>query len=191
MNELAQTKLTRELVGIENDNKHFVMNGQSANDLLKNEVINKHNDLVDQYVDELNSRNERLNDYAKMVADNMDDLEIMPIGSNIIMRPFSENPFQKIQRSDSGVIVDLGGAAPKYKSHETGEIEEEESFIKVAVVVCVGPEVKYIKEGDTVMYTKPSAVPLPFFRQGFEMTNEGRISAVINSGLSERFNNIK
>ena len=38
-----------------------------------------------------------------------------------------ENPFQRIKRDeDSGLIIDLGGMKPQYKSNETGEWEEEE-----------------------------------------------------------------
>lgn len=191
MSKIEQEKLVRSLVGSESDGKHFILNGKNADDIIKAETINKFNDEVDEYVDKFEKRNERLSEYAKTVVEHADDLEIMPIGLNIIVSPFSENPFQRIQKTDSGLIFDLGGQAKSYKSQETGEIEEEKPFIEVATVICVGPECKYIKEGDTVMYTIPSAVPVPFFKQGLKCLPENRVTAVINSGLQERFDNIK
>lgn len=188
-NELKQTKLARELVGIENDAKHFIMNGKNADEIMKADAAMKFNTQVDEYVDKFDKRNERLSEYAKTVAENADDLEIMPISNNIIVKPFVENPFQRIKVTESGLIYDLGGQAPEYKSKETGEIEEEKSFIEVATVICAGPKCEYIQEGDTVMYTKPSSIPVPFFKQGLKMINEVRITAVINSGLTERFKN--
>lgn len=191
MSVIEQTKLARELVGAESNGTHFVLNGESAEEVLKAQAVNKFNDAVDEYVEELEERNKRLKSYASKFDESSKEMEIMPIDNNILVQPFAENPFQRIKKSESGLIIDLGGAAPKYKSHEDGEIHEEESFIKVAMVMCVGPDCKYIKEGDTVMYTKPSGVPVPFFRQGLEMVNEHRISAVVNIGLTSRFNNIK
>ena len=97
----------------------------------------------------------------------------MPIGNYVLIKPFTTNPFQKIQ-----VTV---------KSNETGEYEEEEQFIMTGNVIEVGPDCKYIKEGDAVMWAKHSQVPVPFFRQGLVVVNETRIIVTINEGLSKRY----
>ena len=113
----------------------------------------------------------------------------MPIGNNVLIKPFNENPFQKIQVSDSGLILDLGGQAPTYKSNETGQYEEEEQFIHVGTVLESGTDCKFVQEGDTVMWTKTSEIPVPFFKQGLVLVNENRIIVVINEGLKARFEN--
>jgi len=114
-------------------------------------------------------------------------MEIKAINNNMLVKPFNENPFQRITVSDSGIITDLGGQAPIYKSNETGEYEEEESYMHVGEVVDAGPECKWIKDGDVVYFTKASEVPVPFFKQGLVMINETRVTAVINEGLTARF----
>ena len=116
------------------------------------------------------------------------NLEIFPIGNNILVKPYPENIFQRVVKSDSGIIVDLGGLAPTYKSHEDGHVHEEESFISVGLVIEVGPETKWVKPDDIIMWTKPSEVPVPFYKQGLRMVNENRIIVTINKDLHERFN---
>ena len=71
------------------------------------------------------------------------------------------------------------------------QIEEEEQFIKVGVIQEVGPECKWCEPTDTVFYTKNSAVPVPFYKQGLILVNETRILSVVNEGLTNRFNKIK
>lgn len=160
--------------------------------------IEKHIPTVEFTNKDVNEFNEAVNEYAekfqKEVAVNemlknqiiTEDLEIMPIVNNLLVKPYEQNPFQQITVSESGLITDLGGTAPTYKSNETGKLEQEDSFIKVAQVLEVGPETKYVKEGDVVMYTKPSGVPVPFFRQGFELLNESRVMVIINEKVKER-----
>ena len=121
----------------------------------------------------------------------IEKIEIMPIGNYVLVKQFDENPFQRIVRSDSGLILDLGGQKPQYKNTDNGQIEEEESFILVGVIQEVGPECKWCMPGDTVMYTKPSAVPVPFYKQGLILVNETRILVTINEGLTDRFNKNK
>jgi hypothetical protein len=77
--------------------------------------------------------------------------------------------------------------APTYKSNDSGQWEEEEQFIFQGTVVEVGPEVKWLKPNDIVMWTKPSEVPIPFFRLGLVQVNESRVLCVINDNLNERF----
>ena len=48
-----------------------------------------------------------------------------------------------------------------------------------------------IKEGDVIFYRIDTAVPVPFFKQGFVSLAESQIIAVVNEGLQDRFNNIK
>lgn len=181
-------KLARNVLGLETEAKHFVLNGESADKSLKRDAAEKFNTQVDEYVDKFNKHAENLGEYARNVKENMNNLEIKAIYNYALIKPFSENPFQRIVVSEnSGLIVDLGGAKPTFKNPDNGNFEEEENLIHVGTVIDAGPKCEYLKEGDVVMWTKPSEVPVPFFRQGLVLVNENRIMVVINEGLSERF----
>ena len=73
----------------------------------------------------------------------------------------------------------------------TGKYEEQKQFIITGCVVEVGPEVKYLQEGDVVYYRVDTAVPVPFLKQGLVSINENQVIAVVNEGLTERFNSVK
>ena len=185
----SKEKLAREVSGIESNAKHFVLNGESADQTLRKEAAEKFNTQVDEYVEKFNKHAENLGEYAKSVKENMNNLEIKAIYNYALIKPFSENPFQRIVTTNSGLIVDLGGAKPTFKNPDNGEFEEEENFIHVGTVIDAGPKCEYLKEGDVVMWTKTSEVPVPFFRQGLVLVNENRIMVVINEGLTKRFSN--
>lgn len=175
----------------ESTSRIMTLDGKTADDVIRERNINKFNEQVDSYVEKLNEHASKLEEHTKRIADNIENIEIMPIGNYVLVKQFNENPFQRIVRSDSGIILDLGGQRPQYKNTDNGQIEEEESFILVGVIQEVGPDCKWCLPGDTVMYTKPSAVPVPFYKQGLILVNETRVLVTINEGLTERFNKIK
>ena len=170
----------------------MTLDGKTADDVIKERNVKNFNQQVDKYVEKLNEHAENLENYSKRIAENMDNIEIMPIGNYILVKEFEENPFQRIVKDDkTGLILDLGGQRPQYKNTDNGQIEEEENFIKVAVVQEVGPECKYVKPGDTIFTTKPSLVPVPFYKQNLYVVPENRVMAIVNEGLTKRFENIK
>lgn len=180
-------KLARAKSGLENAT-YFKVNDKASTELEKMEAVNKYNQKVDEYVEKLDKHASKLQEYAKEFNETVADLEIKAIDRNIIVQPFSQNPFQRIKRDEqSGLIIDMGGYAPQYKSNETGQWEEEEQFIHVGTVFDAGPECKWVKDGDVVMWTKPSEVPIPFYRQNIYLIPEQRVMCVINSGLTKRF----
>lgn len=183
----SNEKVAREVTGIESDAKHFVLNDKRADDILANEAAQKFNTKVDEYVNDFNEHASKLQEFANYINDNVEHIEIMPIYNYALIKPFSENPFQRIVKSDSGIILDLGGQKPKFKNQDNGEVEEEEQFIHVGTVLEAGKECKYVKQGDTVMWTRVSEVPVPFYKQGLVLVNETRIMVVINENLKERF----
>lgn len=187
INLSANEKLARKAVGLETNAKHFVLNGEKADETLRRDATEKFNTQVDEYVEKFNKHAENLGEYAKSVKENMNNLEIKAIYNYALIKPFSENPFQRIVTTNTGLIVDLGGAKPTFKNPDNGNFEEEENLIHVGTVIDAGPKCEYLKEGDVVMWTKPSEVPVPFFRQGLVLVNENRIMVVINEGLTERF----
>ena len=181
-------KLAREVTGLESNAQHFVLNGEEADKAIRRDAAEKFNTQVDEYVEKFNQHAENLQEYANSVKENMNNLEIKAIYNYALVKPFSENPFQRIVVSqNSGLIVDLGGAKPQFKNHDKGEVEEEENFIHVGTVIDAGSKCQYLKEGDVIMWTKVSEVPVPFFRQGLVLVNEQRVLVVINEGLTERF----
>lgn len=166
------------------------MDGKTAEDVIEERNVKNFNNQVNQYVERFEKHSTNLQEFAEKVNNNVNTIEIMPIANYLLVKQFEENPFQRIVRdSKSGLILDLGGMKPEYKNTDNGEIEEEEQFIKVGVIQEVGPECKWCIPGDTVFYTKPSAVPVPFYKQQLILVNENRILAVVNEGLSKRFNN--
>lgn len=184
-------KMAAQNVSIDSDCKHFVMNGESAEVTLHREKQIKFNDQVQEYVDKFEKHNEALKDYAKQLSEDINGLEIMPLYGFVLIKPFDNNPFQQIKTTSSGIITDLGGMALEYKSNETGEIEEEEQFIKVGTVIETGHRCEFVKPGDIVFYTKLSETIVPFYKQGFVVVNENRLMAVVNEKLTERRDDIR
>lgn len=189
-NELnSNEEMALAITGMEGMGEHFSMN--DSDELLMSEKQERFNDAVDTYVDKFDKHRQELENYAKTISEDINGLEIMPMYSYVLIQPFSKNPFQQVKISDGGIITDLGGMSPTYKSNETGEYEESEQYIKVGTVIETGHKCEFIKAGDIVMYTIASECPVPFFRQGFVAVAEQRILAVINEKLTERKENLK
>lgn len=182
-------KVAQSLIGMESTGTPIVVNGQSADVILANEKKSKFNTQVDEYVDKFEKHNKALEDYAKEISKDINGLEILPMGSYVLIKPFDENPFQKVT-IESGIITDLGGFTPQYKSHEDGQIHEEEQFVKVGTVIESGYNCKFVQAGDVVFYTASSEVMVPFFKQGFVVVDEKRLLAVVNEQLTDRKNQI-
>ena len=96
---------------------------------------------------------------------------------------------KSLQNKYSSIIIDTGGYTPEYKSTDSGEWEEERQTIGVATVIEVGPECKYVQPGDCIFYQNITAIPIPFYKQGFYSINEHSIMQIVNVGLTERFKN--
>ena len=187
----SNEKLALATTGMEGTGQHFVMNGESADQILMREKQSKFNTAVDEYVDKFDKHRQDLENYAQTLSEDINGLEIMPMFAYALIQPFEKNPFQQIKNSEGGIITDLGGLTPQYKSNETGEVEEEEQFIKVGTVIEVGHKCEFLKPGDIVFYTIASETMVPFFRQGFVAVAEQRIIAVVNEKLTERRDNLR
>lgn len=168
----------------ENNAKTILLNGSSV---LEQEALSKYNDSVEQEAKRQEKYFTDVNKYAEEVNAKSKTIEIMPIGNYLLVKPFSENPFQKIVKTESGIILNIGGLRPEFENTDTGEIQEEEQFVLTGVVQEVGPDAKYVRPGDVVMYPNHRAVPVPFYRQGLITFNETAVIAVVAEGLTERF----
>lgn len=174
----------------ESTSRIMTLDGKTAQDVIEERNVKEFNKQVDMYKEKLDERSKNLDEYAETIAKNIETIEIMPIGNYILAREFGENPFQRIVKQGN-LIVDLGGQKPIFKNTDSGETQEEEQFIRTLIVVEVGPECKYIKPNDIIFTTKPSLVPVPFYKQNLQVVNETRVLTVINEGLKERFNNVQ
>ena len=184
-------KIAKELLGTDSNFTSVNMKENSLDSLIKKEKARKFNSEVEKYNEKLEQNNKDFEESQNKVEYDISKAEIKPMFSRILVQPFKVNPFQKI-KVENGLIIDTGGYTPHTQLNEqTGRYEEQKQFIVTGCVVEVGPEVKYLKEGDVIFYRIDTAVPVPFFKQGFVSLAESQIIAVVNEGLQDRFNNIK
>lgn len=185
----GKEKLAQVVNGMESTGTPIVVNGKSADIILAEEKKGRFNTQVDEYVDKFEKHNKALESYAEELSKDINGLEILPMGGYALIKPFESNPFQRV-KVESGIITDLGGYTPTYKSHEDGQIHEEEQFIHVGTVIDTGWKCEFLKAGDVVFYTTASEAMVPFFKQGFVVVAESRIMAVVNEKLTERKNRL-
>ena len=184
-------KIAKELLGTDSNFTSVNMKENSLDSLIKKEKARKFNSEVEKYNEKLEQNNKDFEESRDKVEYDISKAEIKPMFSRILVQPFKVNPFQKM-KVENGLIIDTGGYTPHTQLNEqTGRYEEQKQFIVTGCVVEVGPEVKYLKEGDVIFYRIDTAVPVPFFKQGFVSLAESQIIAVVNEGLQDRFNNIK
>lgn len=184
-------KIAKELLGTDSNFTSVNMKENSLDSLIKKEKARKFNSEVEKYNEKLEQNNKDFKESQNKVEYDISKAEIKPMFSRILVQPFKVNPFQKM-KVENGLIIDTGGYTPHTQLNEqTGRYEEQKQFIVTGCVVEVGPEVKYLKEGDVIFYRVDTAVPVPFFKQGFVSLAESQIIAVVNEGLQDRFNNIK
>lgn len=144
--------------------------------------------MINDKVEDLNKHEDLLKKYHEEMVSDLNQCEIVPAYSNVLIKPFDSNPFQQIKKSGN-LIIDTGGYTPEYKSTDSGEWEEEKQTIGVATVIEIGPECKYVRPGDCVFYQNITSIPIPFYKQGFYSINEHSIMQIVNVGLTERFKN--
>ena len=184
-------KIAKELLGTDSNFTSVNMKENSLDSLIKKEKASKFNSEVEKYNEKLEQNNKDFKESQDKVEYDISKAEIKPMFSRILVQPFKVNPFQKM-KIENGLIIDTGGYTPHTQLNEqTGRYEEQKQFIVTGCVIEVGPEVKYLKEGDVIFYRVDTAVPVPFFKQGFISLAENQIIAVVNEGLQDRFNNIK
>lgn len=181
----SREQLARIVSGPDAEATHMVIDGQDSKELLARENAVRFNQSIDELQEKFKAHVDELNELGKRISDDLENLEIMPLTSYVLISPFKHNPFQKVEVK-SGIITDLGGMVPTYKSQETGEIEEEKEYIRTGIVTETGTECKFLKPGDIVFYNIASEVQVPFYKFGFVIVAEQRIIAVVNEKLTDR-----
>jgi hypothetical protein len=184
-------QIARELLGTDSNFTSVNMKENSLDSLIKKEKARKFNSEVEQYNEKLEQNHKDFKDSQDKIEYDINKAEIKPMFARVLVQPFKVNPFQKM-KVENGLIVDTGGYTPHTQLNEqTGRYEEQKQFIVTGCVIEVGPEVKYLKEGDVIFYRVDTAVPVPFFKQGFVSLAESQIIATVAENLTERFNSIK
>lgn len=178
-------------LGTEIGDNRLNMSENTIDNLIAQENARKFNNQVEEYNSKLEENNKTFEEAQGQVAYDINKAEIKPMFSRIIVQPFKVNPFQRVETKGS-IIVDAGGYTPHAQINPmTGKYEEQKQFIVTGCVIEVGPDTKYLREGDVIYYRVDTSVPVPFFKQGFISLDEKQVIAVVNEGLSERFNSIK
>lgn len=189
LNLTDKEKIARSITGLDSDAIHFNMS-EDINDTIAKQKANKFNEEVGEYMDRISKHEDLLKQYTQSIKDNMNSVEIKPMLTRVLIKPFEINPFQQI-KVENGIIVDTGGLAPEEFSNDTGKWELQQQAIGVGTVYDVGPCCEYLNEGDVVFYQRTAAIPVPFFNQHLFAISEVQIIAVVNEGLTERFNQVK
>ena len=184
-------RIAANALGLDSNYTSINMNEQSIDKVIQKERTNKFNDELEQYSTKLEENNKTLEEAQNQVAYDINKVEIKPMYQRVILKPFKVNPFQKMEVK-GGIIVDAGGYTPHAELNPmTGKYEEQKQLIVTGCVIEVGPEVKYLKEGDVVYYRVDTSVPVPFLKQGLVSVSETQIIAVVAESLTERFNNVQ
>lgn len=184
-------RIAANALGLDSNYTSINMNEQSIDKVIQKERTNKFNDELEQYSTKLEENNKTLEEAQNQVTYDINKVEIKPMYQRVILKPFKVNPFQKMEVK-GGIIVDAGGYTPHAELNPmTGKYEEQKQLIVTGCVIEVGPEVKYLKEGDVVYYRVDTSVPVPFLKQGLVSVSETQIIAVVAESLTERFNNVK
>lgn len=192
----ARIKLTeneKQAISLTSDPNAAMINmsENTIDNIIERENSIKFNNQVEAYNEQLEKNYKEFKESVDDVQYDINKAEIKPMFSRLIVKPFKQNPFQQM-KVKNGLIIDAGGYTPHTQLNPiTGKYEEQNKFIVTGCVVEVGPDTKYLQEGDVVYYRIDTAVPVPFFKQGFVSIDEKQIIAVVNEGLTERFNNIK
>lgn len=164
-------------------------NAKSLTDLEREAAADMHNKAIDARAQAWNNKIKDELEKAKEITEKMQTMEIMPCGNYVLVRPYAKNPYEKIEVTNSGLVIpEFDG---KFMNPDTGEEDTRENFACQGTVLAVGPLVKWIQEGDDIFYRRAQAVPVPFFRQGFEVVPETCIQAVVNEGIQARWDALK
>lgn len=178
--QLAQ-RITSADLGLFNMDEHNLEN------VIEKEKIKAYNAQYEELSNELAEQEKAIKECQDSVVNKLEKLEIKPTNNRLLVKPFAYNPFQKMEVKN-GIITDIGGLNPDIEfNRDTGEYQEREQHIKVAVVVEVGPEVKYAQVGDTIFCLKNVLYPIPFFKQGLWLVKEDNLMAIVNDNFEERF----
>lgn len=109
---------------------------------------------------------------------NTNEVELVALNTGVILEPYKENPYRKIETTDSGLIVGIE-STKRYKSNETGEYEDNQQLICCGKVISKGPDCRNVNVGDDVYFPVHISNPLPFRKKGYRIISEQNIFCII------------
>ncbi len=121
-----------------------------------------------------------MNDVAENILNrsskniNTNNTKILPCNTNVVLDFYDENPYRAIETTENGLILGIE-STKKYKSNETGEIEDSEEYIACAKVIAIGPSCRNVQVGEDVFAVKHIANPLPYRKKNYRVINEENI----------------
>lgn len=162
----------------------WIFKGKPLSEVERQAAVDSFNKAFEEEKKGVAKKYSEQEDLANKIKSEKPNLEIMPLGDYVLVRPYAVNPYNQI-KTDSGLIIPAFDGT--FKNPDTGESDTEDKFSKQGTVIEVGPNVKYLKEGDDIFYRCAQAVPIPFFQQGFEVVSERSIQCVVNEGIKARW----
>lgn len=96
--------------------------------------------------------------------------KIQATGYTVIFTKYPRNPYRKY-KSSTGLILDVDS----YHMNEAGEMEQDDLGVICCNVVSVGPECKYVKEGDDIYVRNVGLAPVPFDFRGYWAVSEQNV----------------
>lgn len=180
-----------EKLGLQNGLNVQSFKGDRIEEIAEKENARKFNNQVKKFEEQMEAHNKEVEESKEELGYDINQAEIKPMFSRILVKPFKQNPFQQI-KIENGLIVDTGGLDPHIQFNKnSGRYEEQEQLIVTGCIIEVGPETKYLQEGDVIYYRKDTSVPVPFLKQGLVSLAESQVIAVVAEGLEKRFKNGK
>ena len=105
---------------------------------------------------------------------NTNNTKIIPCNTNVVLEFYEDNPYRTVETTENGLILGIE-STKRYKSNETGEMEDSEEYIACAKVIAVGPGCRNVEVGDDVFAVKHIANPLPYRKRNYSIINEANI----------------
>lgn len=149
---------------------------------MKKDIETMHNQVIESANKIFN---ENIESTTQQIIDNASSLEILPINSYVLVKPYDVNPYNKINVTDTGLAMNTN--EHKLFNSNTGEVDEAEMWERVGSVVEASPSCKYVKPGDDIFYRKLQSIPVSFLGLGLEVVAENQILVIVNDNLKKRF----
>lgn len=108
--------------------------------------------------------------------------EVMPMGCNVMVELYAENPYEEKETEDGFKLTN-----GEFDNPDTGNRDKKDQSVFAARVIEVGPEAKYIKAEDDVIFPLYCAKPLPFQGHIYFIVAEPNILAVMANDISKRY----
>ena len=112
--------------------------------------------------------------------------EVMPLYNTVMVEFYDENPYE-VKETEAGLKLTTG----LHESPDSGELEKKDMWYRVAKVLEVGPECKYVKQGDDVYLDFRGCRHFPFRGNVYWQAFEQNVIVVMADDLTERFKELK